>query len=172
MPSMFCLLAGTTLRDAAKLEPAERNAAARQAAVNLYFSAYVLENYGARRFAVLNAPDIGLTPESKLVLNNSASATAATQQYNFALDFMLNYLAFQNQQFSALTRIQLLTASTLTPSIAVRLTRSRMQLHLVLLVLPARQGQIVPHRSLPTTYIHRQSHTTFWHWLQTMKCKP
>jgi outer membrane lipase/esterase len=97
--ALYVLFAGgNDLRDAAKLAPAERDAAARQAAVNLYFSAFVLGNYGARRFAVLNAPDIGLTPEAKLVLNNSASATAATQQYNFALDFMLNFLAFQNQQ--------------------------------------------------------------------------
>ncbi|MDX2267560.1 MAG: SGNH/GDSL hydrolase family protein [Bryobacter sp.] len=97
--ALYVLFGGSNdLRDAAQLSPELRDAAARQAAVNLFFNAFVLGQYGARRFAILNAPDIGLTPEARIVRNNAEAASAATLQYNFALDYMLNFLAFPNQQ--------------------------------------------------------------------------
>ncbi|WP_321472163.1 SGNH/GDSL hydrolase family protein [uncultured Paludibaculum sp.] len=82
---------GNDLRDASLLSPAERDAAAAVSAEYLVFSMYILEQLGARNFLVLNAPDIGNTPEAKLVRNNEAAATAATQAYNTTLGFYVNY---------------------------------------------------------------------------------
>lgn len=82
---------GNDLRDASLLDPAARDAAANVAAQYLAFTMYILEQVGARNFLVLNAPDIGNTPEARIVRNNEASATAATQAYNAALAFYFNY---------------------------------------------------------------------------------
>ena len=50
---------------------------------------------GARNFLVLNAPDIGNTPESRLVLNNESAATAATLVYNSTLQgYITNFRSF------------------------------------------------------------------------------
>ncbi len=82
---------GNDLRDASLLNPAERDAAVNVAAQYLVFSMYILEQLGARNFLILNAPDIGNTPEAKLVRNNEAAATAATLAYNAALAFYVGY---------------------------------------------------------------------------------
>lgn len=82
---------GNDLRDASLLSPAARDAAANVAAQYLVFTMYVLEQMGARNFLILNAPDIGNTPEARIVRNNAASATAATQAYNAALGLYVGY---------------------------------------------------------------------------------
>jgi phospholipase/lecithinase/hemolysin len=89
---------GNDIRDAALLAPAARTQMVTTAAYDLIVSAYELGQYGARRFLVMNAPDIGLTPEARLERNDSASATAATVDYNAALNFFLSGLAFPNEQ--------------------------------------------------------------------------
>lgn len=97
---------GNDLRDASLLGAAERDAAANVSAQYLVFSMYILEQLGARNFLILNAPDIGNTPEARLVRNNEASARAATQAYNAALGFYVGY--FQ----SALPRSTFYTLDT------------------------------------------------------------
>jgi phospholipase/lecithinase/hemolysin len=82
---------GNDLRDASLLSAAQRDAAANVSAQYLAFSMYVLEYFGARNFLVLNAPNIGNTPEARIVRNNQASATAATQVYNATLGFYYGY---------------------------------------------------------------------------------
>lgn len=84
---------GNDLRDAAQLSGAMREQAANNAAFNIAVSTYLLSQAGARRFLILNAPDIGLTPEARLVRNNANSATLATLQYNGALNYFLNSIA-------------------------------------------------------------------------------
>lgn len=64
----------------------------------MVLSAYALGQYGARRFLFMNSPDIGLTPEARIVRNNAAAATAATVQYNQALAYLAGNLSFTNQQ--------------------------------------------------------------------------
>jgi len=86
---------GNDIRDASLLDPTARDAAATTAAFNMTIGAYLLAEAGARRFLVMNAPDVGLTPEAKIERKNSASATAASVQYNFALDYFLNSLSYE-----------------------------------------------------------------------------
>jgi phospholipase/lecithinase/hemolysin len=74
------------------LAPAERDTAATAAATNMAFNAFTLAQRGARNFLVMNAPNIGNTPEARLVRNNAAAATAATNTYNTALGFYFNFL--------------------------------------------------------------------------------
>ena len=86
---------GNDLRDASRLAPAARDEAATLAAVYLAYTTYTLEQMGARNFLVLNAPDIGNTPESRLVLNNESAATAATLVYNSTLQgYITNFRSF------------------------------------------------------------------------------
>ena len=99
--ALYVLFAGgNDLRDASLLAPAARDAAANTAAFNVTIGAYILAQRGARRFLVLNAPNVGLTPEARIVRNNAAAATAATIQYNSALDYFLNTLSFPNLTIS------------------------------------------------------------------------
>ena len=90
---------GNDIRAAADLPEAQRLEAAQTAAFYEAYSLYVLGSYGARRFAVLNLPDIGLTPESRLVKNNSAAATQATLAFNVTLQELVNnVIQFPNQE--------------------------------------------------------------------------
>jgi outer membrane lipase/esterase len=84
---------GNDLRDAAQLSGQARIEAANTAAYQVAVSLYLLLQGGAREFLVLNAPDIGLTPEARLVRNNAAAATEATIQFNAALDYFLNFFS-------------------------------------------------------------------------------
>lgn len=82
---------GNDLRDASLLSPAELDAAATVAAEYLVFSTYILEELGARNFLIMNAPNIGNTPEAKIERNNEAAARAATETYNNVLGYYVGY---------------------------------------------------------------------------------
>lgn len=83
---------GNDLRDASLLAPAARDQAAVNAAANMAVNAIQLAQKGARNFLIINAPNIGNTPEARIVRNNADSALAASFMYNAALGFYFNYL--------------------------------------------------------------------------------
>lgn len=97
--ALYVLFAGANdIRDAAQLAPAERDQMANAAAYNMTLAAYLLGQSGARNFLILNEPDIGLTPEAQLERNDAASATAASRQYNLALNYFMSSLSFPGEQ--------------------------------------------------------------------------
>ncbi len=71
------------IRDIAKLATAaERQAAAANAADLLALSVITLYQSGARNFVFTNAPDVGVTPEARIELKNSAQATESSNFFN------------------------------------------------------------------------------------------
>ncbi len=78
---------GNDLRDAAKISDlAQRQAAAELAADYMAHSIIGLYLAGARNFVLLNAPNVGNTPESR-VLGNSATGRQVTDFFNNRLNF-------------------------------------------------------------------------------------
>lgn len=83
---------GNDIFEAAELPEADRNARVISAAGFVTASMNRLANAGARNFLVLNAPNIGYTP-NQIAEGTTAEATAATQAYNGWLNFFLTSLA-------------------------------------------------------------------------------
>lgn len=93
--ALYVLFGGANdIRDAALLPSAERQARAVESATYLAYSMYNLGVAGARRFLVMNLPDIGATPESRLVRRNAADATEATLVFNWALNYWMDQITF------------------------------------------------------------------------------
>jgi phospholipase/lecithinase/hemolysin len=88
----FFLAAGNDLRNAARISDAEqRRMAAQQAGINLAYSVQRLYFAGARQFVLINAPDIGLIPES--IADGVVDAgTDASVQFNTWMGLYAAYL--------------------------------------------------------------------------------
>ena len=93
--ALYVVLAGgNDIRDAANIvDRKQRRAAARLAAENYRDAVARLVAVGAKNIVVGNSADVGRTPESRLVLGNSALATDATLAFNRALFPLLDELA-------------------------------------------------------------------------------
>jgi len=91
--ALYVLFAGgNDIRDIALAPADQRESAAATAAVYIAYSAYLLAQSGATEFLILNAPNIGNTPESLLVRDNAAAATAVTQAFNSNLGMFMDFL--------------------------------------------------------------------------------
>lgn len=91
--ALYVLFGGSQdIRESYALAEADRPAALGMAAGALGIGIQTLAAAGAQQFLVLNAPNLGLTPESRFALNNAAAATAASVVYNTALDGILDAL--------------------------------------------------------------------------------
>lgn len=109
--SLYVLFGGANdVRDAAKLAQPQMDQTAGNAAYNLAASVQLLSSAGARNFLVLNLPNIGNTPEARLELNNSASATAATQYFNAALSLYLGALSVPGENLTTFDTYSLFQA--------------------------------------------------------------
>ena len=88
----FMLAGGNDLRDAARIsDPYERMMAAQQAGINIAYSVQRLYFAGARKFVLINAPDVGLTPES-IGDGIVGAGTDASRQFNTWLGLYAAYL--------------------------------------------------------------------------------
>jgi phospholipase/lecithinase/hemolysin len=88
----FLMGGGNDLRDAARItDPPQRQAAAELAAYNILTLVETLYSAGAREFMLINAPNIGLIPES-LADGLLEAGTDAAWHFNGSLDWHGRYL--------------------------------------------------------------------------------
>jgi hypothetical protein len=88
----FILVGGNDLRDAAGIVDAQqRDAAAIQAGENLAYSVRDLYLAGARRFVLIDSPDVGMIPEI-LSARLSAQGTDASVAFNSWMGLYADYL--------------------------------------------------------------------------------
>lgn len=94
---LYVVAAGANdVRDAADgLSPSQQSAAIAAAVAGIDAAIRTLVMNGARYVMVANSPDIGLTPESTVVLANSALATQLSASFNAQLDALLDGLRLQ-----------------------------------------------------------------------------
>lgn len=95
--ALFVIASGANdVRDAADgLPPAQQATAISDAIAGIDNSIRMLAASGARQFLVANSPDIGRTPESIVVLGNSAVATQLSVSFNNQLATLLDTLRNQ-----------------------------------------------------------------------------
>jgi outer membrane lipase/esterase len=88
----FLMGGGNDLRDAARItDAAQRQAAAELAAHNILTLVETLYSAGARQFMLINAPNVGVIPES-IADGVSAEGTDAAWHFNGSLDWHGQYL--------------------------------------------------------------------------------
>ena len=96
----FFLGAGNDLRDAARItDPTQRMLAAQRAGANLAYSVRDLYFAGARRFVLINSPDIGLIPET-MGDGLTAEGTDAALYFNTYFGAYADYLRYSVPEFS------------------------------------------------------------------------
>ena len=96
----FFLGGGNDLRDAARVsDPLQRMSAAQSAGANIAYSVRDLYLAGARRFVLINSPDIGLIPET-IGDGLSEAGTDAAVQFNAWLGSYADYLRYAVPEFS------------------------------------------------------------------------
>jgi phospholipase/lecithinase/hemolysin len=96
----FLLGGGNDLRAAARVsDPAQRMLAAQRAGANIAYSVRDLYLAGARNFALINSPDIGLIPET-IGDGLGAPGTDAAVQFNTWFGLYADYLRYSVPEFS------------------------------------------------------------------------
>lgn len=101
------------IRDAALLSnKAARDMVAAAAAQDIKTAVTKLAGAGAKEFLILNAPDLGLTPEARIVRGNAAAATDASNVFNTNLSALIkqvganpNLTIFNVDVFSLLSAV-------------------------------------------------------------------